>query len=100
MNMTDFAVTVDQPMPEAQTQILDSIAPRLRAVGFSQRVMGNAVEFRPRFVGLVIIWAIRRIQDEHVTFTFEEHGRITEVRVTGKLRRRAHAEVTSAFGGT
>ena len=58
-----------------------------------------AVEFRPRFIGLAIVWAVRRLQDEHVTFTFEEHGRTTEVRVTGKLRRRAHTEVTRAFDG-
>jgi hypothetical protein len=97
MNTTDFAVTVDRPMPEAQAQILDRIAPRLRSAGFRQRANGNAVVFRPRFVGLLIVWAIRRLQDEHVTFTFEEHGRSTEVRVTGKLRQRAHAEVTRAF---
>jgi hypothetical protein len=100
MNMTDIAVTVHQPMPEAQNQILDGIAPRLRSAGFRQQVKGNAVEFRPRFVVPVIVWAVRCLRGEHVTFTFEELGRTTEVRVIGKLGSRAHAEVVRAFDGT
>jgi hypothetical protein len=36
--------------------------------------------------------------DEHVTIAFEQQGSSTEVRVTGKLRDRAYAEVNEAFG--
>jgi hypothetical protein len=32
-------------------------------------------------------------------FAFEQRGPVTEVRVTGKLRSRARAEVTEALGG-
>ena len=41
----------------------------------------------------------RRAMDEGVTFTFDPHGRATEVRVAGKLRDRAHAALTEALGG-
>ena len=99
MKTLDFAVTVDQPLPEARTGILDGVDRRLRSAGFAQHVDGDTVHYRPRFVGLVIVWAVRRLTGEHVTFTFETQGRTTEVRVTGKLRDRAHAEVTEAFGG-
>ncbi len=34
-----------------------------------------------------------------MTFTFAEQGPVTEVRVAGQLRDRAHAEVTEALGG-
>jgi hypothetical protein len=33
------------------------------------------------FVGLVFAWLVRRLQHEGVTFTFDPHGRSTEVRV-------------------
>jgi hypothetical protein len=99
MKTIDFAVTVDQPESQARARILDGIDRRLRSVGFTQRAVGNTVEYRPRFVGLVFVWLARRLSGEHVTLAFEEQGRITEVRVTGKLRQRAHSEVTEAFGG-
>lgn len=99
MKTTDFTVTIDQPMPEAQAQIVDGVGSRLRSTGLAQRVEGNRVEYRPRFVGLVFVWAVRRLSGEGVTFTIEEQGRISEVRVTGKLRQRAYSEVTEAFGG-
>jgi hypothetical protein len=99
MKAIDFTLTIDQPLPEAQTQSLDRIDSRLRSVGFAQHVKGDAVEYRPRFIGLIFVWAVRRLSGEHVTFTFEEQGRATEVRVTGKLRERAYAQVSEAFGG-
>jgi hypothetical protein len=34
------------------------------------RQKDGAMEHRPKFVGMVIVWTIRRLQDEHVTFTF------------------------------
>ena len=49
-------------------------------------------------LGLVFVWLYRRLAGEHVTLTFEEQGRRTEVRVTGKLRDRAYAEVNEEFG--
>jgi hypothetical protein len=42
--------------------------------------------------------AVRRLQKERVTFTFEEQGQVTEMRVTGRLRDRAHTELTEALG--
>jgi hypothetical protein len=99
MKAIDFTLTIDQPLYEAQTQSLDRVDSRLRSVGFAQHVKGTAVEYRPKFVGLVIVWAVRRLSGEGVTFTFEEQGRATEVRVTGKLRERAYAQVSEAFGG-
>jgi hypothetical protein len=35
MESLDLNVTVDRPMPDAQTQILDSVDFRLRSVGFT-----------------------------------------------------------------
>jgi hypothetical protein len=99
MKTIDFIVTVDQPMPGAQAQIVDGVGGRLRSVGLTERVTGNQVEYRPRFVGLVFVWAVRRLSGEGVTFTIQEQGRTSEVRVTGKLRQRAYSEVTEAFGG-
>jgi hypothetical protein len=100
MESLDLNVTVDRPMPDAQTQILDSVDFRLRSAGFTGHPRENGVDYRPKFFGLVVVWLIRRLQDEHVLFAFEQHGQVTEVRVTGKLRDRAHAEVTEALGGT
>jgi hypothetical protein len=34
-----------------------------------------------------------------LTMTVAEQGPVTQVRAAGKLRDRAHAEVTEAFGG-
>jgi cytochrome c-type biogenesis protein CcmE len=55
------------------------------------------MECRPKFVGLVIVWTVRRLQDEHVTFTFTDQGRVTEVRAAGQLRDRAHTEVLGGY---
>jgi hypothetical protein len=98
MQPIDLKVTVDRPMPDAQTQILDRIEPRMRSVNYRGRAHGDAVTYRPKFIGPTL-WVIRRLTNEHVTLTFEQHGPATEVRVTGKLRDRAHAEVSEAFGG-
>jgi hypothetical protein len=99
MQSLDITVTVDRPMPGAQTQILDSVDSRLRSVGLTGRPRDNGVNYRPKFIGLVLVWLIRRLQDEHVLFAFEQRASATEVRVTGKVRSRAHAEVTEALGG-
>lgn len=99
MKPIDLAVTVDAPWPEAQSRVLDTVDHRLRSVGFTGRRKDGALEYRPKFVGLVIVWAVRRLQDEHVTFTFTEQGPVTEVRAAGRLRDRAHTEVTEALGG-
>ena len=34
----------------------------------------GGVEYRPKFIGLVVIWLIRRMQHEGVTFTFDARG--------------------------
>lgn len=98
MQAVDLRVTVDRPMPGAGTQILDTFEPRMRSVGFAASSEGDVTTYRPRFVGLVFVWLYRRLSDEHVTLTFSEHGPSTEVRVTGKLRDRAYAEVSEEFG--
>ena len=99
MQDIDLTVTVDQPMPDAQDRILDRVDDRLRAVGFTQRAAPGGVEYRPKFVGLVFVWLIRRLRHEDVTFTFDARGRSTEVRAAGRLRDRAHTELTEALGG-
>ncbi len=99
MESLDLTVTVDRPVPDAQTQILDSVDSRLRSVGFTRHPQDNGLNYRPKFIGLVFVWLVRRLQDEHVMFAFEQRGQVTEVRVTGKLRDRARAEVTEALGG-
>jgi hypothetical protein len=99
MQDIDLTVTVDQPMPDAQDRILDRVDDRLRGVGLTQRVTPGGVDYRPKFIGLVFVWLVRRLQHEGVTFTFDPHGRATEVRVAGKLRDRAHTELTEALGG-
>jgi len=98
MQDIDLTVTVEQPMPDAQDRILDCVDDRLRAVGYTRRAAGG-VDYRPKFVGLVFVWLIRRWQHEGVTFTFDARGRSTEVRAVGRLRDRAHAELTEALGG-
>jgi hypothetical protein len=99
MQSLDLTVTVDRPMPDAQTQILGSVDSRIQSAGFTGRPQDNGVNYRPKFTGLVFVWLVRRLQDEHVLFAFEQRGPATEVRVTGKLRSRARAEVTEALGG-
>jgi hypothetical protein len=99
MESLDLTVTVDRPMPAAQLRFLDGIDARMRSVGFTGRPNGNGVDYRPKFIGLVVVWLVRRLQDEHVLFAFEQRGQVTEVRVTGKLRDRARTEVTEALGG-
>ena len=99
MQDIDLTVTVDQPMPDAQDRILDRVDHRLRGVGLTQRVTPGGVEYRPKFVGLVLVWLVRRALHEGVTFTFDPRGPATEVRVAGKLRDRAHTELTEALGG-
>ena len=56
------------------------------------------ITYRPKFIGLVFVWLYRRVADEHVTLSFQQQGSSTEIRVTGKLRDRAYAEVNEAFG--
>ena len=98
MQAVDLTLTVDRPMPGAGTQILDAFEPRMRSVGFAANGQGDVITYRPRFIGLVFVWVYRRLADEHVTLAFEERGSSTEVRVTGKLRDRAYAEVNEEFG--
>ena len=95
----DLTVTVDQPMPQAQGQILDRVDHRLRGVGLTQHVTPGRVQYQPKFIGLPLLWLIRRWQHEGVTFTFDPRGRSTEVRAAGRLRDRAHTELTEALGG-
>jgi hypothetical protein len=99
MQAIDLKVTVDQPAAEAQAQMLDNIGPRMSAVHLTGRAQGHTVTYRPKFIGLVWVWMFRRLSNEHVTFAFEQQGPVTEVRVTGKLRERAQADVTEALGG-
>jgi len=99
MQDIDLTLAVDQPMPQAQDQILDRVDHRLRGVGLAQHVTPGGVQYQPKFIGLVLLWWIRRAMHEGVTFTFDPHGRATEVRVAGKLRDRAHTELTEALGG-
>jgi hypothetical protein len=98
MQEIDLRLTVDRPMPGAGTKILDTFEPRMRSVGFNPSTQGDATTYRPKFMGLVFVWLFRRLSDEHVTLSFEQQGHATEVRVTGKLRSRAYAEVTEEFG--
>jgi hypothetical protein len=99
MQDIDLTVTVDQPMPDAQDRILDQVDHRLRGAGLTQRVTPGGVDYRPKFVGLVFVWLVRRLRHDGVTFTFDARGRFTEVRAAGRLRDRAHAELTEALGG-
>jgi hypothetical protein len=99
MNQIDLTMTVDGPVPKAESLIVDRVGPRLRDVGLTGHQLDGAIVYRPRFVGLPTVWLVRRLQGEGVTFTFTERGPVTEVRANGKLRDRAHAEVTEALGG-
>jgi hypothetical protein len=98
MQAIDLTATVHRPMPGAGTLILDAFEPRMRSVGFTANGQGDVITYRPKFVGLIFVWLYRRISDEHVTLAFTEQGSSTEVRVTGKLRDRAYAEVNEEFG--
>lgn len=99
MNQVDLTVTINGPAPEAERQILDRVGPRLDDVGLTSRQRDGAVEYRPKFAIPAVVWLVRRLQGEGVTFTFTEQGPVTQVLVRGKLRDRAHAEVTEALGG-
>ena len=99
MQHIDLTVTVDQPMPQARDGILDRVDHRLRAAGLTRKAAPDGVDYRPKFVGLVLVWLVRRLQHEHVTFTFDTRGPATDVRAAGLLRDRAHAELTEALGG-
>ena len=100
MQAIDLTLTVGRPMPGAGTQILDTFEPRMRSVGFTANAHGDVITYRPKFIGLVFVWLYRRLADEHVTLAFHQQGSSTEVRVTGKLRDRAHTEVNEAFGAS
>jgi hypothetical protein len=100
MQAIDLTLTVDRPMPGAGTQVLDTFEPRMRVVGFTPNGQGDVITYRPKFIGLVFVWVYRRLADEHVTLAFKQQGSNTEVRVTGKLRDRAYAEVHEAFGAS
>ena len=99
MQDIDLTVTVDQPMPAAQDRIMDRVDHRLRGVGLAQHVTPGGVQYQPKFIGLVFVWLVRRAMHEGVTFTFDARGRSTEVRAAGRLRDRAHTELTEALGG-
>lgn len=99
MKPIDDAVTIGGQVPEAQARIVDSVGPRLRALGFASRQRADAVDYLPKFSWPIGLWALRRMQGEHVTITFDPQGAATEVRAVGKLRDRAHAEVTEALRG-
>jgi hypothetical protein len=100
MKRIEFTVNVDGALAEAQARVLGSIDTVLRARGLGQHPKADGAEYRPRFVGLVVVWAVRRLQNEHVTVSFEHRGSTTEVRVTGRLRDRAYTELTEALGGS
>jgi hypothetical protein len=99
MNQIDLTVTIDKPAADAEGLILDLVDTRLRSVGLTGRHLDGTLVYRPRFVGLPAVWLIRRLQGEGVTFTFTEQGPVTQVLARGKLRDRAHVEVTEALGG-
>jgi hypothetical protein len=99
MNQIDLTVTIDKPAEIAESVLLDRVDARLHDVGLTGRNTGGTLVYRPRFIGLFFVWLVRRLADEHVTFTLEGKGPVTQVHVTGKLRNRAHAEVTEALGG-
>jgi hypothetical protein len=99
MKPIDLAVTIERPIPQAQAQFADRVDRPLRSSGLAPRRTADSMQYRPRFTGLVIVWTVRRLQGEHVTFTFKEIGSITQVRATGRLRDRAHAKLTEALSG-
>jgi hypothetical protein len=96
MEAVNLTMTVNQPMADTQSEIISKVEPRMHSVGFTGHANGDSVRYRPRFVGFPAIWLIHLIQGEQVTFSFESRGMATEVRVSGKLRSRAAAEVAEA----
>lgn len=99
MKSINLNLTIDRPVSQARARVLDLASPLLR--GFTERRNADAVEYRPKVAMPVVLWAVRRLQGEHVTFTFDQRGAaVTEVRATGRLRNRAHAELTEALGGS
>jgi hypothetical protein len=99
MNQIDLTVTIDKPAGEAESLILNRVDTRLRSVGLTGRQLDGTLVYRPKFIGLVWVWLIRRLQGEGVTFTFTKQGPVTHVLARGKLGDRARAEVTEALGG-
>lgn len=98
MQPIDLATTVQQPLPEARAQLLERRDPRLRGLGLTPHATANAVEYRPK-VAWPIVWAVRRLQGERVTLTFEQQTpTTTSVQARGRLRDRADAELTEALG--
>jgi hypothetical protein len=99
MQSIDLSIAVDRPIREAQAQVLGLVDPLLHA-GYTSRRAGDTVEYRPKFIGLPIMWAIRRLMGGSVRFTFEQQGSATQVRANGRLRNRPYAELTEALGGS
>jgi hypothetical protein len=99
MNQIDLTMTVHGPALEAERLVRDRIGPRLDGAGLTGRQRDGTVEYRPKFAVPAVVWLVRRLQGEGVTFTFTEQGTVTHVLVRGKLRNRARAEVTDALGG-
>lgn len=99
MKTIDLTVTVDGPVTDAHSRILDRVDQLLRSAGFNGHEHLGALEYRPKFTVPAIIWAVRRLRHEQVTVTFEEQGRVTEVRAFGRLADRAYAKVNEALGG-
>jgi len=98
MQDIDLTVTVDQPMPDAQDQILDRVDHRLRGAGYTS-TSPRRVEYRPKFVGLVFVWLIRRLQHDGVTFTFDARGAPPRSRRRPAARPRPH-RAHRGLGGT
>jgi hypothetical protein len=99
MNQIDLTMTVDGPVPDAERLIRERVGSRLDGVGLTGRVRDGAVRYRPALTFPAAFWLIRLLRGEGVTFTFTEQGPVTQVLVRGKLRDRAHTEVTEALGG-
>jgi ABC-2 type transport system ATP-binding protein len=60
---------------------------------------GPATEIKAKVIGLPTVWLIRRLSNEHVTFTFEQQGPVTEVRVCPpRWPRQARATGQKPFG--
>ena len=88
MKTVNIDVTVDAAMPEAEDRILDRVDRRLRSVGFTGRHLHGALVYRPKFIGLPLVWLVRRLQNEYVAFTFTEEGPVTDVRAGGRAAPR------------
>ena len=55
MQSSDLPLTVDRPICEAQAHVLGLVDPKLRT-GYTSRRTGDTVAYRPRFLGLPIVW--------------------------------------------